>query len=120
MLITLTACETLQKKSTSEEFTIAGSSDQEGQDPVIGSTACDPDKKVSIQVAVSGGALGNRFTVNAFCGGVFLGSSTAIDPGTGRSGTKTVTKPQVAGLGSCSPLIAPASPTWSYICSFNN
>ena len=112
----LTACETTQKSTTSEGFTIAGN--EEGQDPVSGSSACDPAKKVNIQVSVKGGAQGNRFTVNAFCGGVFLGSSTAIDPGTGTSGTKSTTRSQVQGIGTCTPMNT-ASPTWSYICQFN-
>lgn len=114
MLGTLTACDDTTSKS--DGFTISGN--QEGQDPATGSSACDPNKKVRIQVAVSGGAQGNTFTVNAFCDGAFLGSASATDPGTGTSGTDTKTHQQVAGNGSCSPMTT-ASPTWSYICDFN-
>ena len=116
VLCTLTSCEITQKGDASMGFTISG--DQKGQDPVTGSTVCDPNKKVRIQVAVSGGTQGNTFTVNAFCGGNLLGSSKATDPGNGRTGTKTKTKTQVNGNGSCSPM-ATTSPTWSYICDFN-
>ncbi len=116
VLSTLTACESLQTASTSEEFTISG--DQTGQDPVSGSSACDSSKKVNIQVFVSGGSAGTTFTVNAFCGGVFLGSSTATDPGNGTTGTNTTRKPQVQGIGTCTPMTT-TSPTYSYLCQFN-
>jgi len=116
VLSTLTACKDLQKESASEVFEIAG--DQNGQDPVSGSSACDPNKKVQIQVVVSGGSLGTTFTVNAFCGGVFLGNSTATDPGNGTTATVTTTSPQAQGIGTCTPMPT-TSPTWSYICQFN-
>ncbi len=115
-MIVLTACESIQKETASDSFTISG--DQSGQLPIQGSSACDPAKNVRIQVAVSGGAAGNTFTVNAFCGGMFLGSSKATDPGNGTSGTTTKTHGQVQGNGSCTPMNT-ASPTWSYICDFN-
>ncbi len=116
VLSTLTACEGTQEASTSEKFTISG--DQNGQDPVSGSSATDPNKKVQIQVAVSGGSRGTTFTVNAFCGGVFLGSSTATDPGNGTTATATTTSPQVQGIGTCTPMTT-TSPTYSYLCQFN-
>ena len=120
ILSTSAACSKMEgastNTSTNDGFTIAG--DQGGQTPPSGSASCDPNKKVRIQVAVSGGTSGAAFTVNAFCGGTFLGSSTATDPGNGTTGTKTTTHTQVAGLGSCTPM-ATTSPTWSYICDFN-
>ena len=109
-LSSLTAC------GSYERFEIAGN--QDGQNPVSGNTACDPNKNVQIQVHISGGAQGNTLQVNAFCGGALLGGSTATDPGNGTTGSNTATYAQQSGGGSCTP-VTTASPTWSYTCVFN-
>ena len=109
-LSSLTACESY------ERFEIAG--DQNGQNPVSGNSACDPTKNVLIQVHISGGAQGDTLTVNAFCGGALLGSSTATDPGNGTTGSSSDSHAQQSGVGTCTPMTT-ASPTWSYTCAFN-
>ena len=116
VLLTLSSCDTSKSPNDSSQFTISG--DQSGQDTPSGSTGCDPSKKVRIQVHISGGAAGNTLAVNAFCGGVLVGTTIATDPGNGTAGSKLTSSAQAQGLGTCTPGTT-ASPNWSYICDFN-